>query len=399
MSSVRLMIGAVAMATVMIGIAGDGARAAHEVSIGLEIPLSPPGDPTAGQLIRRGADLAVEYVNSHGGVLGGRKIALAVQDSQGRTEAGVAGYRRLATEEKVVGVTGFFHSSVAIAVNEVAKELGVATIATQASAADITAKHYDIAFRTHAIDPFRVQAFLDFIKEKKFKRIALVAETTDYGIGISDEMDEQSTATKAGLELQKITFDHAATDLTPQLLQVKAFKPDLVINIAVGQPVDLMIDQATTLGILPTTPMLVSYDAPARPQFWQLHPQNGNGIYFIAYYSPRERLSDVGTWAVKEYEDKFKEPPIYSSLNGFGDVLILAQAVEQAKSTDPKAVVGALKSGTFKTWAATPVTFPEAKGVYWHNWSPPILIIHYTQPNQDWRTADVELAHVGTAPK
>lgn len=399
MKSLRLMSGAVALAIAVCTGAGLAWAAGDEVMIGLEIPLSPPGDPTAGQLIRRGADLAVEYVNSHGGVLGGRKIALAVQDSQGRTEPGVAGYRRLATEEKVVGVTGFFHSSVAIAVNEVAKELGTATISTQASAADITAKHYEIAFRTHAIDPFRVQAFLDFIKAKKFKRIAMVAETTDYGIGISDELEEQNKAEKAGLELQKITFDHASTDLTPQLLQVKAFKPDLVINIAVGQPVDLMIDEATTLGILPATPMLVSYDAPARPQFWQLHPQNGNGIYFIAYYSPREKLSDVGTWAVKAYEDKFKEPPIYSSLNGFGDVLILAQAVEQAKSADPKAVVAALKSGRFKTWAATPVTFPAAKGVYWHNWSPPILIIHYTQPNQDWRIADVELEHVGTVPK
>jgi branched-chain amino acid transport system substrate-binding protein len=277
--------------------------------------------------------------------------------------------------------------------------LGVATISTQASAADITAKGYDVAFRTHAIDPFRVQAFLDFIKAKKYKRIAMVAETTDYGIGISDELEEQNKTEKAGLELQKITFDHASTDLTPQLLQVKAFKPDLVVNIAVGQPVDLMIDQATTLGILPTTPMLVSSDAPARPQFWQLHPQNGNGIYFIAYYSPREKLSDAGAWVVKAYEEKFKEPPIYGSLNGFGDVLILAQAVEQAKSADPKAVVDALKSGTFKTWAATPVTFPAAKGVYWHNWSPPILIIHYTSPNQDWRTADVELEHVGIAPK
>jgi branched-chain amino acid transport system substrate-binding protein len=398
MRFLRVLSSAALLALGFCGIIA-GAQAADDVMIGLEIPLSPPGDPTAGQLIRRGADLAVEYVNSHGGVLGGRKIALAVQDSQGRTEAGVAGYRRLATEEKVVGVTGFFHSSVAIAVNEVAKELGVATISTQASAADITAKGYDVAFRTHAIDPFRVQAFLDFIKAKKYKRIAMVAETTDYGIGISDELEEQSAAEKAGLELQKITFDHASTDLTPQLLQVKAFKPDLVINIAVGQPVDLMIDQATTLGILPTAPMLVSYDAPARPQFWQLHPQNGNGIYFIAYYSPREKLSDVGTWAVKAYEEKFKEPPIYSSLNGFGDVLILAQAVEQAKSTDPKAVVDALKSGTFKTWAATPVTFPAAKGVYWHNWSPPILIIHYTTPNQDWRAADVELEHVGTTPK
>ena len=58
--------------------------------IGLEIPLSPPGDATAGQLIRRGAELAVDYVNGEmKGVLGGRPIRIEVQDTQGRTEAGI----------------------------------------------------------------------------------------------------------------------------------------------------------------------------------------------------------------------------------------------------------------------------------------------------------------------
>src|SRR5436305_8119908 len=196
------------------------------IVIGLVIPLSPPGDPTAGQLIRRGAEVAVEYVNTvGGGILGGRKIDLAVQDSHGQAEAGVAGYRKLATEDKVIGVTGFFHSSVNIAVNEVAKEIGVPTLATQATAADITAKHYDQAFRTHAIDALRVEAFLDFFKKQGVKRVSLVAETTDYGIGITEETEKQIARQKAGIELQKITFDHSATDLTPQLLQVKAFKP------------------------------------------------------------------------------------------------------------------------------------------------------------------------------
>ena len=375
-----------------------GARADETVKIGLEIPLSPPGDPAAGQLIRRGADLAVEYVNAvSGGILGGRKIEIVVQDSHGQPEAGVAGYRKLATEDKVIGVTGFFHSSVNIAVNEVAREIGVPTLATQASAADITAKHYDQAFRTHAIDALRVEAFLDFFKQQGYKRVSLVAETTDYGIGITEEAEKQIARGKVGIEVQKIAFDHAATDLTPQLLQVKAFKPDVIVNIAVGQPVDLMIDQAETIGLLPATPMLISYDAPVRPQYWQLHAKNGNGIYFVAYYSPKEKLSDIGEWFAKAYQAKFNEPPIYSSLNGFGDVMILAEAADAAKSTEPKAMVQALETGSFKSWAVDPVRFPRADGPFWHNWAPPILILHYTQPNQDWRQADMLLEHVGTA--
>src|SRR6516225_8037171 len=279
-SMLRLTGAAIALLAVALT-----ARAADPIVIGLEIPLSPPGDPIARQLIRRGGELAIDYINGPmGGVLGDRKAELSVQDSQGRTESGVAAYRRLVSEDRAVAVTGFFHSSVNLAVNEVAKELGVPTIATQASASDITAKHYDIAFRTHVIDPVRVSAWLDFIKRKGFKRVAMLAETTDYGIGLAQETEKQSKEQKLDLQLQILTFDHASTDLTPILLQVKAFHPDLVINIGVGQPMDLMIEQAATLGITSQTPMLISYDAPIRPQFWQLHPKTGSGLYFIAYY-------------------------------------------------------------------------------------------------------------------
>ncbi|HTZ77605.1 MAG TPA: ABC transporter substrate-binding protein [Stellaceae bacterium] len=392
----KMVLAAVSAAVLALAAPGALRAADDTVKIGLEIPLSPPGDPAAGQLIRRGGELAIEYINTVMGGINGHKAELVVQDSQGRTESGVAGYRKLATEDKVIGVTGFFHSSVNIAVNEVANELGVPTIGTQTSAAEITSKHYETAFRTHAIDPIRVETFLEFIKKMGYKRISLVAETTDYGIGIVEEMDKQAEATKAGLELQKITFDHATTDLTPQLLQVKAFKPDLVINIGVGAPMDLMIDQAATIGLLPATPMLISYDAPVRPQFWKLHPKDGAGLYFIAYYSPKQKLSDIGEWFAKAYQAKYNEPPIYSSMNGFGDVMILAEAARQAKSTDPKAIVKALETGTFKTWADAVVTFPRADGPYWHNWAPPMLIIHYTKPDEDWRDAEVVLEHVGS---
>jgi branched-chain amino acid transport system substrate-binding protein len=373
-------------------------RAADPVVIGLTIPLSPPGDPTAGQLIRRGAELAVEYVNGPmGGVIDGRKVALSVQDSQGRTESGVAAYRRLVSEDRAVAVTGFFHSSVNLAANEVAKEMGVPTLGTQTSAADITAKHYDVAFRTHVIDPLRTAAWLDFIKSKGFKRVSLLAETTDYGIGLATETEKQAKEQKLGIELQTISFDHSTTDLTPLLLQAKAFKPDLVINVGVGQPMDLMLEQATTLGLTPQTPMLVSYDAPIRPQFWQLHPNTGDKLYFIAYYSPKQKLSDIGTWFTKAYEEKYKESPVYSSLNGFGDVMIIAQALNQAKSSDPKALIKALETGKFQSWTATPVTFPRAEGVFFHNWSPPVLILQYTAAGQDWKEATVVVEHAGSA--
>ena len=358
------------------------------ITIGLELGLSPPADPGLGQLCRRGAELGVEYVNgTMGGVLG-RKVQISMQDTQAKNEAGVAAYRRLVTEEKAVAVTGFAYSSENIAVNEVAKELGVPTIGSQSGAADITAKHYDVAFRTHAIDPLRAETWLGWIKKMNYKKVSIIAVTTDYGIGLITETENQNKAKNLGLEIQSLTYDQSVTDLTPQLLQVKAFKPDAIINIGVGQMLDLMVDQAATIGLLPGTPMLISYDAPVRPQWWQIHPKNGE-VFFIAYYSPQQKLSELGAWYAKQYQEKFKDQPVYSDLNCFGDIVIIAQAIAQAKSADPKAIAKTLETGKFTGWAAGDVTFPPAEGVFWHNWSPPMLILHYTKPNQDWREAEV----------
>jgi branched-chain amino acid transport system substrate-binding protein len=361
---------------------------AQDIGIGLDIPLSAPGDSAGGQLIRRGAEIGIDMANASGGALG-KKFKLFVTDSQSTPAMGVANYRRLVSEDKVVAVTGFFHSSVALGINEVAKEIGIPTMSVQASASDITAKHYDIAFRTHAVDPVRVSAWMEFIKKKGFKKVSIVAETTDYGIGLTDETIAQNKSGNFGFEIQKMTFDNKATDFTPQLLQVKAFKPDIVLNIGVGQPADLIMDQATTIGLLPATPMLISYDAPTRPQYWQLHPKNGDGIYFIAYYSPKTPLSELGQAFAKTYKEKYKEDPVYGALNGFGSIMIFQEAIKAAGSTDPKALIKALETGTYKSWPDAPVTFPRADGVYWHNWVPPVLILQYTKPNQDWKDADV----------
>jgi branched-chain amino acid transport system substrate-binding protein len=361
-----------------------------DVAIGLQTPLSAPGAVTLGQQIQRGAELGVEYVNTvMGGVLGGRKLVMFTEDTMGQPETAVAGYRRLTSEKKVVATFGYVHSSALLAVNEVAKSVGIPTISSQASSKDITAKHYDIAFRTHLIDPARASAWLQLIKERGWKRIAIIAEDTDYGIGLINETKTQAQAMGLTLELQVNVVDRTAVEMTPQLLKMKDFKPDLILEIASAKQKDQIIDQAYQIGLYPAVPMLNSNDEPTASNFWENHPKSGNGLMTIATYSPKQPLSDAAQWMADKYKAKYNEAAIYASLNGFGDVIILAQALNNAKSTDPKALITALETGSFKGWTATPVTFPKADGVYWHNWSPPVLIIQFTKEGQDWRDAPI----------
>ena len=317
-------------------------------------------------------------------------MVLSIQDSSGKNEAGVAAYRRLVTNEKAVAVFGFIHSGVNIAVNEVAKEMGVPTMGTQTGAGDVTAKRYDIAFRTHAVDPPRAATWLGWAKKNGFKRLSLLAETTDYGIGLAKATEAQNKSMNIGLEIQTIMFDRTTTDLLPQLLQVKAFKPDAIINVGVGQPLDLMISQATTVGLLPTVRW--SRRTMPWPSATLAAPQGAGRrrpLHRVLYAEieaqrPRRVVRE-------EVSGEVQRAPIYSALNGFANALVFAQAIEMAKTTEPKALIKALETGSFKGWSSVPVTFPKAEGALWHNWSPPLMILKYTKANQT--QADAEVAY------
>src|SRR2546429_8794252 len=94
---------AVLVAIVACGFAGP-ALAQKPVKIGVLTPLSPPGDAAAGQFIVRGAKMGAEDVNARGGVLGGRKIELGIEDDSGTPEKGAAGLRKPAAQGQGAGL-------------------------------------------------------------------------------------------------------------------------------------------------------------------------------------------------------------------------------------------------------------------------------------------------------
>src|SRR5205085_10532478 len=204
------IVGALALVAALVSLGPVApALAQNPVKIGVLTPLSPPGDASAGQFIVRGAKMAAEDVNARGGVLGGRKIELHIEDDSGTPEKGVAGFRKLASQDKAVAVIGQFHSSVMGAVQDLAEQLKIPVFATQASAKGITARHLTYTFRTHVIDPGRVALWNRWIKQQGFKRVAVIAENTDYGVGVVEDTKKQFQTMSVGAELKTIILDRA----------------------------------------------------------------------------------------------------------------------------------------------------------------------------------------------
>jgi len=360
------------------------ALAQQPVKIGVLTPLSPPGDAGAGQLILRGAKMGAEDVNARGGVLGGRKIELVVEDDSGTPEKGSAGLRKLATQDQVSAVVGQFHSSVMEAVQVLAEQFQVPVFSTQASAKGITAKHLNFTFRTHVIDPDRCEFWARWIKERGFKRVALIAENTDYGIGLVDETKKSLPPAVPGVELKTIIFDRAMVDFTPQLLEIKNWKPDVVLNGGVGTPAYLLVKQAYDIGLFPAVPMLVSYDAPGRPEYWKtVGGDKGNFVSFIVYYHATMKLPPRGEAFRKKYMEQFKEAPVYGAFNAYAQVVLLADAINIAKSDKGDDIRKALLANKFEGWNGT-ISFTHGDGPYWQQWSPPMLMVQYTKPEMSF---------------
>ena len=377
-------------AVVMVAGLATPALAQKPVKIGVLTPLSPPGDAAAGQFIVRGAKMAMEDVNGRGGVLGGRKVELVVEDDSGTPEKGAAGFRKLATQDQVSAVVGQFHSSVMGAAQTLAEQYQIPIFATQASAKGLTEKHLSYTFRTHVIDPDRCVLWTKWVKERGFKRVALVTENTDYGTGLVDETKKAFASLLPGVELKTLIFDRAVVDLTPQMLEIKNWKPDVILNGGVGTPVYLIIKQAYDVGLYPAVPMLVSYDVPVRPEYWKTLGDKGNFISFIVYYHPTMKLPARGEAFRKRYMEQFKEEPVYGAFNAYTQVALLADAVNIAKSDKGEDLVKALLANKFEGWNAT-ISFSRGEGPYWQQWSPPMLVTQFTRTEMPF--ADVKIVY------
>jgi branched-chain amino acid transport system substrate-binding protein len=383
----RSVAACVSAALLALGLTAS-AYAQAPVKIGVLTPLSPPGDASGGQFIVRGAKMAAEDINARGGVLGGRKIELIVEDDSGTPEKGLAAFRKLATQDHVSAVIGQYHSSVTLAVQALADEYKIPIFATQATAGAITERHLQYTFRTHAIDQDRVQLWSRWLKERGVKRVALVVENTDFGLGLAEEAKKQFKTLGVGAEIKSIVVDRAVADLTPQMLELKAWKPDMIVNGGVGPILYLIVKQAYDVGLFPAAPMLIATDLPARPEYWKNLGEKGNYATFIVHYQPRMKLTARGEAMSRRYREAFKEDPVYPALNAYSQVMLIADAITAAKSDKGEDIAKALLANKFEGWNAT-VSFTRGEGPYWQQWTPPMLLTQYTRPDMPFSEARI----------
>ncbi|WP_420995643.1 ABC transporter substrate-binding protein [Cupriavidus sp. 30B13] len=101
------------------------AQGSGPIRIGVLVPLS-GGGGAYGQGMANAARKAADYINAEaGGVLGGRKLEILVEDSESNPTAGVAAVRKLLEVGKVSAIVGVWSSAVAMAIKPLTIEKGI----------------------------------------------------------------------------------------------------------------------------------------------------------------------------------------------------------------------------------------------------------------------------------
>lgn len=379
--TMKLASGALLATGIMVSVAA----AQDSIKIGGLAPLSPPGGVQTGESLRDGMNIAVEELNANGGILG-RPVELLVEDTSGVPEKGVAAFERLATSENVVGVTGSAHSAVCSAVGPVAHETNTVFIAGECWSDDVTAAQIPEVFRITVSNSLVYSVAADWVKEAGFQNIAIISENSDWGFGIIDVF--KTNLEDTGATVTSFTAERTVSDFTPQLLQLKRAdpQPDLIVAGFTGSNLLLMLRQAYDLGLAPTasTAIFAAGADVLEPEFWDVMGDAGQYVIGNPAGLPGKPDTELSRSFSSAYEAKFSRPANAVAMEGYDGVMVLAEAIEAAESTETDAIEEALRNLSWDGTRGT-ITFPQTTDPAWafQQWPDvPIFVIQYDAPNQ-----------------
>lgn len=360
-------------------------------------PLSAPGSYQGGTEMRQAAEMAVDEVNEAGGVLG-KEVELIFGDTEGLPERGTAVTERLITQNNVVGLVGEYHSGVALTEMEVAHKYGVPVVFAEPWSDDVTGSGYDEIFRIAPSIDFYSSIATNYIAEAGWESVVFVVEDTDYG-------REQGETWRAQLEEQGVTnvevifADPATEDFTPILQRIAQDPPDMLGGVITGIGNSRMLSQSCDLGLAPTpeTAYYASIDA-QYPEFWENVGNCGQYVFFTYVGLPRSLWNEKTEAFMANFEERYGTTPGAPALESYDATQILLQAIEDAGSTEPAAIVqalegmeytGALGNIWFEYGSDNPVP-DDMPDWMWHQWpTPTVMILQYTDVDQSVDEATV----------
>ncbi|AEC21631.1 ABC transporter substrate-binding protein [Pusillimonas sp. T7-7] len=340
---------ALAAAAVALSTGAATALAADPIVIGVSIAQSPPGSVVQGTQVKDGIEIVTKMINDDGGVLG-RPLKIVYEDNQGIPEKGRAAAEKLISRDKVVAITGGHQSSVCLAEIEVAHRYKIPYVNTNCWSDDIRIKGYPEVFNPGNYNTRVSSAMAETIAALKVKSVVAFAENTDYGIGQAKILGEFLKKMAPDTDYKYVALDRAGKDFTPAVLPLRSSPPDMVVNIMLPPAAYILMNQLYEQGVAPTAKTWF-YDGAGiadYPDFWQNVKEAGKYMLAFGLYHPQMPMPEMGLEVGKIFQKQSGNEPNRLIFQAADSVLLIARAIEQAKSTESADIIKALQNMEFE---------------------------------------------------
>lgn len=330
---------------------GGSASAQNTIKIGLIVPMS-GNYARPGQVMKMGAELALEDINKQGGIksMGGAKLELVVIDTGDTTEkAKNAAQRMVAEYPDLVAATGSYLSSFTLAVTEVTERAKLPMLTLSYSDL-ITDRGFKYIFQTSASSGSQATqsmptliSLAELSGAKRPKTVAIITDNTAASISSVKRIKEELLA-PAGLTLVvDEVFTPPLADATPLVQKLRATRPDMLFFLpTVISDAKLLLEKMSEFGLGQGKIPTISFGiAIAEPDL--LNTVSADMVQGV--------IAVVANWGSKGHEelikrlkDRYGEPWMtQNAISTYGDMWIFKAALEKAGKADREAIAEAIR--------------------------------------------------------
>lgn len=325
------------------------ATAADTIKIGVTGPYT-GGSSSMGVSMRDGVRLAAQEINKAGGVLG-KQIQLIERDDEAKNERGVQIAQELINKEQVVATMGFINTGVALASQRFYQEAKIPVFNNVATGSIVTQQFKapefpdNYIFRNAAHDSIQAPMIVEeAIGRRGFKKVAILADSTNYGQLGRDDLEKALTA-KGVKPVAVEKFNIKDVDMTAQLLKAKEAGAEAILTYAIGPELAQIANGMTKLGW--KVPMIGSWTL-SMANFIDNAGPGGEGARM-----PQTFIQEPNTVKRKVFIDSYLktfkpknnriDSPV-SAAQGYDSVYLLTAAIKQAGTTEGPKVREALEN-------------------------------------------------------
>jgi branched-chain amino acid transport system substrate-binding protein len=358
---IRQMLGLTAAVGVLLAVAGcSGGLGSDEssesddsgtIKLGMLAPFS--GSESAfGEYMQNGAQLAVDEINADGGI-DGRTLELQVEDDACDATASVAAANKLVTDGIVASVGGYC-SGATLPTLPIFDEAGIPMVIPAANSNELVGQGLPGVFLINGTGTQQAAAAVAYAQQSDMTTVAVIDDATAYSADLAASFVEQ--ATEAGLTVSfEATITPGENDYASVATQLASEKPALVYWTGYYQEGGLIVRQATDAGYAGA--FLVG-DGSVDAKFAEIAGDGYTDNVLGTFTQTPDMIEGADDW-IADYEKLAGSAPGPYSTQSYDAVRVVAQAIEDAGSTDFDKVVAALEGlKDFDTFAG-PLTFTE----------------------------------------